>query len=159
MPDDMTGRLRWHLAVVGEAGAVSRDADMSMRGRWGGRIVLAVKRKRVLLMTLGIERRRGRRLSRPIPAELRSSYPCYIIVDLRGAYSSYVFASLRSPLPSNVFVDAATVARGEGGWRCGGLSRPGGTRSEGVLSVRLGLFCGGVVWGLDVGLEGLSKRL
>lgn len=35
----MCRRLWWHLAVVGKAGAMSRDTNMSMRRRWGWGVV------------------------------------------------------------------------------------------------------------------------
>lgn len=122
--------LWWHMAIIGKTGAVSRDTNMSMR-RWGRRgVVLTVRRRCVLWLALCVERR-GRR--RP---------PGSIVVDLWCSDSS------------SVFMNTSIVDWCQRSWCCRGISL-----SDRTLSERLGLFRGGVVWGLCVGLERFSKGL
>lgn len=137
--------LPWmHLAVVREAKPVPRRGNMSMgrRRRRRGVVVVVVERSSERLLKLGIERRGGRGVPRPVP----------MLHDLGRANPPNAL------LPASIDIRCIRCCCCYGSQRHGWLSRPG-RGADGALSERLGLFGGGVMRSFRVGFERFPERL
>lgn len=135
--------LPWmHLAVVREAKTVPRRGNVSMGGRRRRRgVVVVVERSSERLLKLGVERRGGRGVPRPVP----------MLHDLGRANPPNPL------LPASIDIRCVCCCCC-GCRRHGWLSRPS-RGANGALSERLGLFGGGIMRSFRVGFERFPERL